>query len=61
MVETVVKRCSQVVMGHSVKLKHSIDNCQISKTKIEFVESVNGKYLKQLVGTSETNTKCNSL
>ena len=45
------KRCSRVVVGCSVKLKHSIDNqtiidnCQISKTKIGFVESVNGSYL----------------
>ena len=45
------KGCNQVVVGHSVKLKHSIDsqtiidNCQISKTKIGFVESVNGSYL----------------
>ena len=45
------KRCGRVVMDRSVKLKHSldnqtiIDNCQISKTKIGFVESVNGSYL----------------
>ena len=38
-------------MGHSVELKCSIDdqtiidNCQISKMKIGFVESVNGSYL----------------
>ena len=54
-------------MGCSVKLKCSIDNqtiidnCQISKTKIGFIESVNGSSLKQSVGTSEMNTKCNSL
>ena len=44
------KRRGRVVVGHSVKLKHSvdnqtiIDNCQISKTKMGFVESVNGSY-----------------
>ena len=46
------KRCSQVVMGHSIKLKRSIDdqtiidNCQISKMKIGYVESINGSYLE---------------
>ena len=45
------KRCSQIVVGHSMKLKHSIDNqtiidnCQISKMKIGYVESMNGSYL----------------
>ena len=39
------KRCGRVVMGCSIKLKCSIDNCQISKMKIGFIESVNGSYL----------------
>ena len=44
------KRCSRVVVGHSMRLKRSmdnqttIDNCQISKTKIGYDESVNGSY-----------------
>ena len=61
------KRCSRVVVGHSIKLKHSIDNqtiidnCQISKTNIGFVESVNGSYSGYLVETSEMNTSGNLL
>ena len=44
------KRCSQVVVGCSIRLKRSIDNqtiidnCHISIMKIGFVESVNGSY-----------------
>ena len=40
----------QVVVGHSVNIKHKvedqtiIDNCQISKMKIGSVESVGGSY-----------------
>ena len=40
----------RVVVGHSVNIKHKvvdqtiIDNCQISKTKIGLVESVNGSF-----------------
>ena len=45
------RRCSQVVVGCSIKLKCSIDNqtiivdCQISKMKIGYIESINGSYL----------------
>ena len=44
------KRCSQVVVGRSVGLKRKvddqtiIDNCEISRTKIGLVESVNGSF-----------------
>ena len=54
-------------MSHSVNVKHKVDNqtimdnCQISKTKIGWVESVNGSYLGYSVGTSEINTLSYSL
>ena len=45
------KRCSRVVVGHSIGLKCKvddqtiIDNCEISRTKIGLLESVNGSFL----------------
>ena len=39
-------------MGRSIKIKHSIDDqtiiddCQISKMKIGYIESINGSYLE---------------
>ena len=50
--EKCCKGCNRVVVGHSVNVKHKvddqtiIDNCQISKTKIGSVESMNGSYLE---------------
>ena len=44
------KRCSRVVVGHSVGLKRKvddqtiIDNCEISRMKIGLLESVNGSF-----------------
>ena len=44
------KCCSRVVVGRSIGLKCKvddqtiIDNCEISRTKIGFVESVNGSF-----------------
>ena len=44
------KHSSQVVVGRSVDLKHKVDaqtivdNCKISRTKIGFIESVNGSF-----------------
>ena len=44
------KGCSQVVVGRSVGLKRKvddqtiIDNCEISRTKIGSVESINGSF-----------------
>ena len=44
------KRSSRVVVGCSVDLKRKVydqtivDNCKISRTKIGFVESVNGSF-----------------
>ena len=45
------KRSSRVVVSRSVDLKHKVDdqtivdNCKISRTKIGFIESVNGSFL----------------
>ena len=44
------KRCSRVVVGRSVDLKCKVDdqtivgNCEISRTKIGLLESVNGSF-----------------
>ena len=44
------KCCSRTVVGHSVGLKHKVDdhtivdNCEISRTKIGLLESVNGSF-----------------
>ena len=44
------KGCNQVVISCNVNVKHRIDDqtiiddCQISKMKIGFIESVNGSY-----------------
>ena len=44
------KRNSRIVVGRSVGLRRKVDdqtivgNCEISKTKIGFVESVNGSF-----------------
>ena len=44
------KHSSRVVVGRSVDLKRKvddqtiIDNCKISRTKIGFVESINGSF-----------------
>ena len=46
------KHSSRVVVGHSMNLKHKVDdqtivdNCKISRTKIGLVESVNGSFLR---------------
>ena len=54
-----MKRCckgnNRVIVGCDVNVKRKvddqtiIDNCQISKTKIGSVESVNGSFLRYLV------------
>ena len=51
-----MKRCrkgsNRVIVGCDMKLKHKVDdqtivdNCQISRMKIELVESVNGSFLR---------------
>ena len=44
------KRSSQVVVGRNVDLRCKVDdqtivdNCKISRTKIGFIESVNGSF-----------------
>ena len=44
------KRSSRIVVGRSVGLKRKVDdqtvvdNCKISRTKIGFIESINGSF-----------------
>ena len=55
--EKCCKGGNRVIVGHIVNVKRKvddqtiIDNCQISKTKIGSVKSINGSYLRYSVGT----------